>query len=153
MRQNRLKASTWCAWIASTFRVATVADWIILSSHLPETPENREFGLECDKALIERCDELWMVGPQVSGGMQIEAGHAHDKFRPVYDLVGLSMDRLLVEAALAEQGRCMACGASRVVCGRRAAGLRSHGTRLSQCCPDCTHGFQARLEALEGDGK
>jgi hypothetical protein len=36
----------------------------------------RDLGLACDFALIERCDELWLVGGRVSPGMALEAEHA-----------------------------------------------------------------------------
>lgn len=136
MRQNRLKASLWCAWIATTFRVATVADWIILSSHLPETPENRAFVLECDKALIERCGLVWMVGPSVSGGMTIESQHGREHDVPAYDLTGLPMDKDIIEAALAEQGCCPKCLLSEERC-------RSWRFVQSKCCPFCVHGERA----------
>jgi hypothetical protein len=83
--QNRANAARWCGWIAKTFRVATVADWIVLSGVWDESPENRALGLEIDKALIERCDELWMVGGRVSEGMAIEAAHARGQTTIVRD--------------------------------------------------------------------
>src|SRR5690606_37063267 len=128
MRQNRLKASVWCAWIASTFRVATVADWIILSSHLPETPENREFGLECDKALIERCDELWLCGEVMSSGMAIEAEHARRSGLSVWDFIGVPMGRDRFERVMGAQGRCVHCG--------EWSGICNAFTDDSKCCPD-----------------
>ena len=120
MALNRDRAADWCAWIATTFHVATVADWIVLSSKLVETPENRAFGLECDKALIERCDELWMVGPRVSSGMTIEAQHARLYGLPVYDLTGMEMNFTAAARALETQGRRLGCG--------------------TDCDADCTHG-------------
>lgn len=127
---NRRSAATWAAWVSVRFLVAVTADWIWLTGELSETPDNRAWGLECDKALVERCDELWMVGPSVSAGMLIEAEHARLEGKPVYDLTGI--DRLfgLIEAALTEQGRCPACGCDAASC---------RGFQLSQrkCCPDC----------------
>lgn len=81
---NRKKASVWAAWIAKTFRVAVVADWIILSGEWDESPENRDLGPKLDFALVELCHVVVMVGPRVSLGMQLEAGQA----RAVVDWTG-----------------------------------------------------------------
>lgn len=86
--QNRRNASKWVAW-AYRQGVAPVADWIILSGELDETPENRAGGLECDIALVELCDEVWLVGGRVSPGMEIEAGHARLCLVPVIDKTAL----------------------------------------------------------------
>jgi hypothetical protein len=89
IEQNRRAAARWAAWISTTFRVAVSADWITLTGELEETPENREWGLACDKAHIEGCDELWAVGPRFSSGMTLERQHAVSCGLPTYDLTGL----------------------------------------------------------------
>lgn len=86
--QNRANASKWCAWVAGLGH-APVADWIILSGELEESPENREMGLAIDRALVARCDEVWLVGGRVSPGMRIEAKTASAHGKPVYDLTSL----------------------------------------------------------------
>lgn len=86
---NRVNAARWCAWAACTRGVAPVADWIILSGELDESPENRTLGLACDVALVARCDEVWLVGGRVSPGMQAEADAARDLGIPVVDLTSL----------------------------------------------------------------
>lgn len=68
--RNRVAASKWVAW-AGELGAAPVADWIILSGEWDESM--RETGLRIDYALIERCDELWLVGARVSPGMKLEA--------------------------------------------------------------------------------
>lgn len=73
--QNRRNASQWVAWAARR-GVAPIADWIILSGEFDECPENRALGLSIDLALIERCQELWLVGGRISPGMAIERDHA-----------------------------------------------------------------------------
>jgi len=71
---NRQNAAAWCSWAVMHFNVTTVADWVVLSGVLSE--DHRDLGLECDLALVERCDELWLVGGRVSPGMEIERAHA-----------------------------------------------------------------------------
>ena len=112
---HRRSAAKWAAWISTTFKVAVSADWVWLSGELEETPENREWGLACDKAHIERCQELWMVGQRVSSGMTLERQHAVSCGLATYDLTGLVfppssalMHPFLerrINRALAEQGR------------------------------------------------
>lgn len=101
---NRRSAAKWAAWISTTFKVAVSADWITLTGELEETPENREWGLLCDLAHIERCDEIWTVGSCMSAGMTLEAQHAGAVGVPWYDLTGLPMHEQLLRDALAEDG-------------------------------------------------
>lgn len=84
--QNRANASKWVAW-AGDQGVAPTATWIILSGEWDES--KRELGLEIDKALVARCDELWLVGGRVSAGMAIEAKAARDTGVSVRDLTYL----------------------------------------------------------------
>lgn len=82
---NRANAAKWCAWAARQ-GVSPIADWIILSGELAETPENRALGLDCDFAAIRRCNELWLVGGRVSEGMKLEADYARSGGVTVRDL-------------------------------------------------------------------
>jgi hypothetical protein len=91
MSQNRLFGSHWCAWLCRHFQVATIADWIVLSSVLEETAANRTMGLDCDLSLIERCDALVLVGTRISTGMRIELEHAKKLGKPVIDLTVLGI--------------------------------------------------------------
>jgi len=86
--QNRRNAAKWCAWVAELGH-APVADWIILSGEWHESPENRERWLSIDRALIYRCDEVWLVGGRISPGMRYEAEAARLIGKPVYDLTTL----------------------------------------------------------------
>ena len=85
---NRRNAAKWCAWIASNYIVATIADWIVLSGEWSETEENRKLGIEIDLTLVARCDEVWMVGKRVSAGMVLEASEAVRLGKPVIDFTG-----------------------------------------------------------------
>jgi len=81
--ENRKRASRWVAWAAEQ-GVAPVAPWITLSGEWSE--DRREEGLEIDLAVVERCDELWAVGPRISPGMSLEVAHARFRHIPVRDL-------------------------------------------------------------------
>jgi hypothetical protein len=86
-QRNRANAAKWVAWLAAEFRIAPIADWVILASLWPETMRDR--GIAIDLALIERADELWFVGPKISEGMRIEGDHALALGKPVRDIHGL----------------------------------------------------------------
>lgn len=83
---NRRRAARWVAWATVHCGVAVVADWIVLSGELEETPGNRDLGLACDLALVARCDEVWLTGGRVSPGMAMEAAEARKLGKPVLDL-------------------------------------------------------------------
>ncbi|MCC6610169.1 MAG: hypothetical protein IT515_10940 [Burkholderiales bacterium] len=66
-----------------------VAHWIPLCEVLTDcTPEMVEHQLRGDEELARRCDELWLAGPRISGGMMREAEAAWRAGREVFDLTG-----------------------------------------------------------------
>ena len=54
---------------------APVAPYLMTEGILHE-PEDRDLGLQIDEAFIRRCDELWLCGETLSGGMKIESAVA-----------------------------------------------------------------------------
>jgi len=86
-QSNLARAARWVAWAATRKNVAPVADWIVLASQLSE--ELRQLGLQIDCSIVERCDELWLVGGRVSPGMVVERDHARACGVRVVDLTGL----------------------------------------------------------------
>jgi len=86
--RNRRMAAAWVGVLARVFSIAPVADWIVLSGEWTE--EMRERGLAIDMTLVKRCDEVWLVGPRVSAGMQAEANRAEEFLIPVRDLTGMT---------------------------------------------------------------
>lgn len=89
MDENRRAAALWCVWLCKHFDVATIADWIVMSSVLDETEENRKLGLECDTQIIPHCSVLILCGRHISGGMRVEADCAIRWAKPVADLTTL----------------------------------------------------------------
>jgi hypothetical protein len=105
---NRARASQWVAWAADQ-GVIPVATWITLASEWPESEERRSQGLALDCALVERVDEMWLCGPRVSPGMNVEATHAKKVGVPIVVLVDAtftegppSQPRTFFELALAQ---------------------------------------------------
>lgn len=92
---NRTAAAEWAGWVAKTFRVAISADWIVLSGQWQETPENRALGLETDLEMVRRSDGLWLLGPVVSPGMQLEAEQAARWGKPVLDFTGMDREQIV----------------------------------------------------------
>ena len=88
--QNRLRAARWVAWAADQGWVAPVADWIILSGVWDES--KRGLGLMIDIALIQRCDELWLVGGRISPGMEIEADAARRAGKKIRNMTSLGKE-------------------------------------------------------------
>ena len=87
--RNRINAAKWVAWIARTYDVAPIADWIILSGEWNEAPQNRARGLAIDLTLVARADEVWLVGGRVSPGMQMEADEGKRLGKVVVDMTQL----------------------------------------------------------------
>jgi len=89
--RNRYKASKLVARLSVEHDIAPVCSWIVLAEHWSEE-EGRARGLEIDKKLIERCDELWITGPNkpLTEGIQIEVDHAIACGVRVIDLRGVA---------------------------------------------------------------
>lgn len=47
-------------------------------------PEQREKGLEMGLAMLEKCEELWVMGTRISEGMRGEIAHARELGVPIY---------------------------------------------------------------------
>jgi hypothetical protein len=57
--------------------IAIVASWITECEIWDDAdPEQRAAGLRRDLAVLAKCDEVWLCGPRVSAGMQLEADRA-----------------------------------------------------------------------------
>ncbi len=95
IEHNRTNAAQWAAWAAMTQNVSPVCDWIVLSGVLSE--EHRAVGLECDLALIERVDEVWLCGGRVSPGMAIERDHAKLLGKPIVSFLHLGYEAPLLD--------------------------------------------------------
>ena len=76
MEKNMEKAKDYCAYAASC-GVIPLAPHTIFTQYLNDTvPEQREQGLRMGHELLERCDELWVMGDTISQGMKDEIGLA-----------------------------------------------------------------------------
>ena len=80
--------------------IAIVASWITECEVWDDAkPEERAAGLRRDMAVLAKCDELWLVGPRISEGMQMEKTFAEAKGIPVTDLTGCEREALAEEWA------------------------------------------------------
>ena len=75
MEKNKEKAKDYCAYAASC-GVIPLAPHTIFTQYLNDAvPEQREQGLRMGHELLERCDELWVMGDTISQGMKDEMGY------------------------------------------------------------------------------
>ena len=66
IEKNMEKAKDYCAYAASC-GVIPLAPHTIFTQYLNDTvPEQREQGLRMGHELLERCDELWVMGDTIS---------------------------------------------------------------------------------------
>jgi hypothetical protein len=91
VESNLAAARRWLRWIYDTQPgVTVVCQWILDCEVLDDSnPDHRAMGLDHDFAIIERCDEIWAVGPRVSTGMALEIEHATRHGIPLLDLVSV----------------------------------------------------------------
>jgi hypothetical protein len=71
-------------WAKAAFEAGfwPMAPYLMTEGILHE-PEDREIGMEFDKALLAYCDQLWLCGPRVSSGMADEKAEAERFSMPV----------------------------------------------------------------------
>ena len=71
--------------LVSECGVLPLAPHIIFSQWCNDTiPEQREQGLKLGLALLEKCDELWVMGNEISQGMQGEINFAREHSIQIY---------------------------------------------------------------------
>ena len=108
---NAESAQRWAAWVAMTFKVATITEWASHSRYWTEA-EGREHGLKMDCEHVSRSDRVFLLNRNgegiVSSGMRVEAMHArgfrlegpynHEALVAVHDLTKIKFeDRAMIE--------------------------------------------------------
>lgn len=88
LEQNLERAERWYRWICDSFPgVSPVAPWIISCRVFDDADaDQRDAGLVRNEAVIEACDEVWLVGGRVTSGMARERDHALASGKPVIDM-------------------------------------------------------------------
>lgn len=109
---NLIKARAWFKWIEDKYtNVVVVANWILECELFgDEDPKARERGIRRSCAVLERCDELWLVGPHISKGMAEERDRAAAKEMRIRDLTLLGLDWPPGQDAVAKLLGCMRDG-------------------------------------------
>jgi len=95
MLQNKENARSWYKWACDHYwpDYAFNAMWILnVEVYNDADSLDRERGMQRNYAHIKRCDELWLLGPVVSPGMEDEARFARRCTLPVYDLTSEGLD-------------------------------------------------------------
>lgn len=87
---NLRRARAWFRW-AIAQDVVVVMDWVLLAEEAPEFDNGDAWQPICLE-LLERCDEIWLVGGRVSEGMTIELHHATMHGLRVRDLTDLGAE-------------------------------------------------------------
>lgn len=92
---NLERAKAWLRYLTEGNPwVAFACQWVVECEIWDDAdPEERRKGIGRCLAMVERCDELWLVGPRVSSGMAREAAHAKEFGVQVVDftLAGLEL--------------------------------------------------------------
>lgn len=92
---NLARARRWLHWAIERHPdCAFVMQWV-LEVEVMDNEQDREVraaGLRRDLKLVERVDELWLVGGRVSDGMTLEAAHAREHGKRIVDLTGLGAE-------------------------------------------------------------
>lgn len=86
---NLARAKLWLRWLVENTHEpsAVIAPWITEVEIWDDSkPADRESGLARCEAVIERCDEILLVGGRVSNGMDRERRHAIDCGIKVIDM-------------------------------------------------------------------
>ena len=74
---NTEKARRYCRYAADRGYVP-IAPHLLLPQFVDEETE-REAAIESDLAILERCDELWVCGEDITDGMAAEIASASDR--------------------------------------------------------------------------
>jgi hypothetical protein len=93
---NLARAKRWLRWVLDLeLPIAPIAPWIDIVEAWEQADAGKEDGylrwrgLEMDLAVVERCDEIWLVGGTISTGMALERERALKHHLRVNDLTFL----------------------------------------------------------------
>jgi hypothetical protein len=87
--RNLAQAKLWYKWASDHYWPDHVFNmgWVLNCEVYDDaSPEDRDRGMQRNYQHILRCDELWLLGPTVSSGMEDEAKFARRCPMPVFDL-------------------------------------------------------------------
>lgn len=85
-KKNIEQAAKYCE-NACSLGVLAFAPHLYFTQFYNDTiPEQREKGLEMGLAMLEKCEELWVMGTHISQGMRGEIAHAKSLGIPIYNV-------------------------------------------------------------------
>ena len=83
MEANKKRADEYCAYAASC-GVVPLAPHTTFPRYLDENiPAQRKQGLDMGLELLKRCDDLWVMGSEISEGMKAEIEFAKEEQMPI----------------------------------------------------------------------
>lgn len=77
VKTNTEKAKAYCRYAVEQGNVP-IAPHLLFPQFIDEETE-RELALQMDLLLLEKCDEIWIFGEEVSNGMRAEIAYAKNK--------------------------------------------------------------------------
>lgn len=77
VKTNTALAKEYCRFAVDNGNVP-IAPHLLFPQFIDEESE-RELALQMDLVLIEKCDELWVFGDEVTSGMKAEIAYAKNK--------------------------------------------------------------------------
>lgn len=93
--QNIRDAKLWFKWACDNYwpDYAFNMTWVMnCEVYNDADATDRERGMQRNYAHIKRCDELWLLGPVISEGMEDEARFTRRCGLPVYNLITAGLD-------------------------------------------------------------
>lgn len=84
--KNIKQAAEYCEKVCSLGLIAFAPHLYFTQFYNDTIAEEREKGLEMGLAMLEKCDELWVMGTYISQGMRGEIAHAEDLGIPTYQV-------------------------------------------------------------------
>lgn len=82
--KNIKKATEYCEKACSLGVLAFAPHLYFTQFYNDTIPEQREKGLEMGLSMLEKCEELWVMGKNISQGMRGEIAHAKNLGIPIY---------------------------------------------------------------------
>lgn len=84
--KNIKKATEYCEKACSLGVLAFAPHLYFTQFYNDTIPEQREKGLEMGLSMLEKCEELWVMGINISQGMRSEIAYAKSLGIPIYDV-------------------------------------------------------------------
>ena len=84
--ENMKRATEYCKTASELGAIAFAPHLYFTQFYRDTIPEEREKGLQLGLAMLDKCEELWVMGNRITQGMASEIAYAKEHHIPIFEI-------------------------------------------------------------------